>query len=164
VLFVTFEFGHIYRPGATRDDGLKIAPGFGGVSGMPVCEWAVRGSNTRPPACKAGALPAELTARTAQRYERKLNAVGGRIQIGKGRRRQREAPASSPGWNQRVRSDLCIGHVEVIDTRAQATRPTVVPFHEDLKLIRVEDGASQDQSELLELQPVPLARDVVRSV
>jgi hypothetical protein len=24
--------------------------------------WAVRGSNTRPPACKAGALPTELTA------------------------------------------------------------------------------------------------------
>src|SRR5205809_3717927 len=29
--------------------------------------WAVTGSNRRPPACKAGALPAELTARgTAQ--------------------------------------------------------------------------------------------------
>jgi hypothetical protein len=27
------------------------------------CEWAVTGSNRRPPACKAGALPAELTAR-----------------------------------------------------------------------------------------------------
>src|SRR4051794_19787451 len=26
--------------------------------------WAVQGSNLRPPACKAGALPAELTART----------------------------------------------------------------------------------------------------
>ena len=28
-------------------------------------EWAVTGSNRRPPACKAGALPAELTARRA---------------------------------------------------------------------------------------------------
>ena len=27
--------------------------------------WAVTGSNRRPPACKAGALPAELTARAA---------------------------------------------------------------------------------------------------
>src|SRR3954466_1147307 len=27
--------------------------------------WAVTGSNRRPPACKAGALPAELTALTA---------------------------------------------------------------------------------------------------
>ena len=27
-----------------------------------VAEWAVLGSNQRPPACKAGALPAELTA------------------------------------------------------------------------------------------------------
>jgi hypothetical protein len=27
--------------------------------------WAVQGSNLRPPACKAGALPAELTARAA---------------------------------------------------------------------------------------------------
>jgi hypothetical protein len=29
-------------------------------------QWAVTGSNRRPPACKAGALPAELTARTRQ--------------------------------------------------------------------------------------------------
>src|SRR5213082_2620599 len=28
--------------------------------------WAVTGSNRRPPACKAGALPAELTARSKQ--------------------------------------------------------------------------------------------------
>ena len=27
------------------------------------CEWAVQGSNLRPTACKAVALPAELTAR-----------------------------------------------------------------------------------------------------
>src|SRR6476619_354140 len=27
-----------------------------------VTRWAVQGSNLRPPACKAGALPAELTA------------------------------------------------------------------------------------------------------
>jgi hypothetical protein len=31
-----------------------------------VDEWAVLGSNQRPPACKAGALPAELTARSSQ--------------------------------------------------------------------------------------------------
>ena len=30
--------------------------------------WAVQGSNLRPPACKAGALPAELTARRPERY------------------------------------------------------------------------------------------------
>jgi hypothetical protein len=28
-------------------------------------QWAVQDSNLRPPACKAGALPAELTARAA---------------------------------------------------------------------------------------------------
>src|SRR5919197_5605568 len=31
-----------------------------------VDEWAVPGSNQRPPACKAGALPTELTARRPQ--------------------------------------------------------------------------------------------------
>jgi hypothetical protein len=35
-------------------------PSFQGLS-----RWAVTGSNRRPPACKAGALPAELTARGA---------------------------------------------------------------------------------------------------
>ena len=32
--------------------------------------WAVLGSNQRPPACRAGALPTELTARTARGYQR----------------------------------------------------------------------------------------------
>src|SRR6185503_4365601 len=42
-----------------RDDGPRKekGPSFQGLS-----EWAVQGSNLRPPACKAGALPAELTA------------------------------------------------------------------------------------------------------
>src|SRR5512134_3850041 len=31
-------------------------------TGRPAARWAVLGSNQRPPACKAGALPAELTA------------------------------------------------------------------------------------------------------
>jgi hypothetical protein len=34
-------------------------------AGRRAGEWAVTGSNRRPPACKAGALPAELTARAA---------------------------------------------------------------------------------------------------
>src|SRR5207248_4924215 len=35
------------------------------IAGLAHCQvqWAVLGSNQRPPACKAGALPAELTAR-----------------------------------------------------------------------------------------------------
>ena len=36
----------------------------GPIRGAPDSAWAVRESNPRPPACKAGALPAELTART----------------------------------------------------------------------------------------------------
>ena len=122
------------------------------------------GSNRRPPACKAGALPAELTARTAQRYERELNAVGRRIRISKRRRRQREAPASSPGWNRRVRRDPCTVTSRTSTPVPKAARPTVVPLHEDLKLVRVKDGASQDQSELPKLQALPLARDVVGSL
>ena len=36
--------------------------------------WAVPGSNGRPPACKAGALPAELTAHAGESSIRFLNA------------------------------------------------------------------------------------------
>ncbi len=32
-------------------------------------EWAVLGSNQRPPACRAGALPTELTARGVPRIQ-----------------------------------------------------------------------------------------------
>ena len=46
---------------------------------MGFSRWAVTGSNRRPPACKAGALPAELTARALQSTsaaERGLAALG----------------------------------------------------------------------------------------
>jgi len=47
--------------------GLRIARLAAGSG-----EWAVPGSNQRPPACKAGALPTELTARAES-----LEGVGG---------------------------------------------------------------------------------------
>ena len=43
-------------------------------AGASALAWAVPGSNGRPPACKAGALPAELTAQTAESSIRPLNA------------------------------------------------------------------------------------------
>jgi hypothetical protein len=60
-------------------------------------------------------------------------------------------------------ADLRINHVDVINTQSQAARPTVVPFHEDLNSVRVQDGASQSYSESPSLNPVPLARDVLQS-
>jgi hypothetical protein len=49
------------------DWALSGTNGAGELQSLPVAisrlsEWAVPGSNQRPPACKAGALPAELTA------------------------------------------------------------------------------------------------------
>jgi hypothetical protein len=35
--------------------------------GLGMIRWSVRGSNPRPPACKAGALPAELTPQKVSR-------------------------------------------------------------------------------------------------
>ena len=49
-------------------------------------EWAVPGSNQRPPACKAGALPAELTARVLQ-----CRALSGGSGMRKGAREPRWA-------------------------------------------------------------------------
>lgn len=40
------------------------------------CWWAVRGSNPRQPACKAGALPTELTARGFLVEDRTLRVNG----------------------------------------------------------------------------------------
>ena len=40
--------------------------------------WAVRDSNPRPPACKAGALPAELTARSRIETEDRRSAAAAR--------------------------------------------------------------------------------------
>src|SRR6059036_2605198 len=39
--------------------------------------WAVQGSNLRPPACKAGALPAELTARAGAQASHRSQADAG---------------------------------------------------------------------------------------
>jgi hypothetical protein len=81
----------------TEVEQLKAAVQDNRIVGLRVCEWAVTGSNRRPPACKAGALPAELTAPTTQEYGRELNAVRRAFRSAKGRRRNRRAPASSPG-------------------------------------------------------------------
>ncbi len=47
-------------PGQGASSRPRVAPGGGDAW------WAVTGSNRRHPACKAGALPTELTARTAE--------------------------------------------------------------------------------------------------
>ncbi len=58
---------------------LDVRPNYRGFAAMreaPAQQvWAVRDSNPRHPACKAGALPAELTARTRQSY-RELSEAG----------------------------------------------------------------------------------------
>jgi hypothetical protein len=52
--------------------------------------WAVPGSNQRPPACKAGALPTELTARWAPGYPRAdLDANGAGVTVLDDERRER---------------------------------------------------------------------------
>ena len=40
----------------------------GGFAVLPAGWWSVSGSNRRPPACKAGALPAELTPRSRRMW------------------------------------------------------------------------------------------------
>jgi hypothetical protein len=74
------RYGHLY-PGASKSAALRLdsvtgpALDVGQVWGSLAAdeddeedspaneEWSVPGSNRRPPACKAGALPAELTPR-----------------------------------------------------------------------------------------------------
>ena len=73
------RYGHLY-PGATAQAALAldaflldsaVGQAWGEARGplereadLPANEeWSVRESNPRPPACKAGALPAELTPR-----------------------------------------------------------------------------------------------------
>lgn len=61
------------QPGARSEPAGRLDPARPGED-QPRCQprpvvasafrWAVQGSNLRPPACKAGALPTELTART----------------------------------------------------------------------------------------------------
>ena len=52
------------RPVTTNADPLltRLSQKTKGPHLRPFLAWAVTGSNRRPPACKAGALPAELTA------------------------------------------------------------------------------------------------------
>src|SRR5436305_852857 len=60
------------RPQGTVLDGVAgrgrapCAPGDA-PSALHFCRWALRDSNPRPPPCKGGALPTELSARPADR-------------------------------------------------------------------------------------------------
>ena len=57
--------------------------------------WAVAGSNRRPPACKAGALPAELTARVLWFIACQCGIRAGFLQSARGR-----VPAGTPADEQ----------------------------------------------------------------
>jgi hypothetical protein len=63
------------------------------LSDLRFHEWALRGSNPRPPACKAGALPAELNARGPDR----VGQFGARAARSTGLRRARPRTRSSAG-------------------------------------------------------------------
>jgi hypothetical protein len=81
------------QPGPARGVGLtqKAFPLTWGHQESPPkrarmpcsCGWAVQGSNLRPPACKAGALPAELTARAVQRNDAAADMAGSALRPGK---------------------------------------------------------------------------------
>src|SRR5919201_94986 len=71
--------------------------------------WAVPGSNQRPPACKAGALPAELTARCGVLQRKTLPRTFGCYPIPGGRPspcfRPSVTSSISPGRGARARAD-----------------------------------------------------------
>ena len=52
------RLSHLSHPGASL--------GLSQTASQLISKWAVQDSNLRPPACKAGALPAELTARAVR--------------------------------------------------------------------------------------------------
>ena len=59
---------------------LRIKPASLGFASVPLLWWRVPGSNRWPPACKAGALPAELTPHTRDPYFfRYINSVPSKL-------------------------------------------------------------------------------------
>jgi ribose/xylose/arabinose/galactoside ABC-type transport system permease subunit len=60
----------------------KPAPRTWRIAVVRMGLWAVADSNSRPPACKAGALPAELTARTVEGNACRLQLSGLRADQG----------------------------------------------------------------------------------
>jgi Phage integrase family len=65
------RYGHLY-PGASAQAARRSTRTCKGSVDVELDEspgnerWSVPGSNRRPPACKAGALPAELTPREGE--------------------------------------------------------------------------------------------------
>ena len=73
VVVVLFSFQRASGVGSTAD---PVSPGLGGTASiLDTTRWSVRDSNPRPPACKADALPAELTPQLGL-LASPLNAVG----------------------------------------------------------------------------------------
>src|SRR6056297_3147082 len=77
------------EPAHTRS-GVGRQAGPKGCALAPAAWWAVRGSNSRHPRCKRGALPTELTARAVRLGER---ARG----VNRARRRSDETDPARPG-------------------------------------------------------------------
>src|SRR5262249_41734324 len=65
---------HPAREQAEAVRGREIVRAHRRAGQLPRSEWAVQGSNLRPTACKAVALPAELTARARERYRQRSSS------------------------------------------------------------------------------------------
>src|SRR6201985_2659591 len=61
--------------------------------------WSKTGSNRRPPACKAGALPTELWPRSAERVQHQVGGASGEV-VGLGRLELPTSRLSSARSNQ----------------------------------------------------------------
>ena len=106
-------------PGATQTDKSRtmVPPGW----------WSQTGSNRRPPACKAGALPTELWPRRRSRNQTARAHPGSRPPFGR-------SPFLTRGMATRQARS---GHPFRLDPRSQSfRRGSEKPSHEDRDVLR----------------------------
>ena len=88
------------------------------LAGLHFIEWSQRGSNPRPPACKAGALPAELWPRRYRRPRPTIVLGLRRISESDGACLSRGCPSALPGisplthdYQNSLRTDHLVGGI-----------------------------------------------------
>jgi hypothetical protein len=86
-----------------------IFPRTSSTSGSGAVWWSQTGSNRRPPACKAGALPTELWPHSEIGRQKELPSPE-RTWSPKPRRRRLSAPRSAPSADLRHRTLFCARH------------------------------------------------------
>ena len=125
-----------------RGERRQITSGRADSGSISTDWWSQTGSNRRPPACKAGALPTELWPLVQRQAQIRLKAGLPSRSSRQPARLRLSAPARQPSASLRERRLVGLGRFELPTSRLSSARSNQLSY----KPLRLENGRSRAPS------------------